>query len=125
MYEHYLILVSSLHAYGRGYVTKTSINALSLSVMNQGVFGSHVHTDMQTYIHTYIGIVIVTTTYHAVYRSYRASHTERWFMPCSMPWVPGPPQVAHSLTEDPEDRLTEDPEYQGHRPTRIWGQWQL
>ena len=65
----------------------------------------------------YIVIVIVITTYHAVYRCYRASRTDRWFLPCSIPWVLGLPEVAHSLTEDPEDR--------GYRPTRLWGQWQL
>ena len=57
------------------------------------------------------------TTYHAVYWSYRASRTDRWFLPCSIPWVPGLPEVAHSMTEDPEDR--------GYRPTMLWGQWQL
>ena len=69
------------------------------------------------YICIYIVIVIVITTYHAVYRCYRASRTDRWFLPRSIPWVPGLPEVAHSLTEDPEDR--------GYRPTRLWGQWQL
>ena len=58
-----------------------------------------------------IVIVIVITTYHAVYWSYRASRTDRWFLPCSIPWVPGLPEVAHSMTEDPEDR--------GYRPTRL------
>ena len=64
-----------------------------------------------------IVIVIVITTYHAVYWSYQASRTDRWFLPCSIPWVPGLPEVAHSMTEDPEDR--------GYRPTRLWGEWQL
>ena len=73
--------------------------------------------DIYIYIYIYIVIVIVITTYHAVYWGYRASRTDRWFLPCSIPWVPGLPEVAHSLTEDPEDR--------GHRPTRLWGQWQL
>ena len=49
--------------------------------------------------------------YHAVYWSYQASRTGRWFLPCSIPWVPGLPEVAHSMTEDPEDR--------GYRPTRL------
>ena len=62
-------------------------------------------------------IVIVITTYHAVYWSYRASRTDRWFLPRSIPRVPGLLEVAHSLTEDPEDR--------GYQPTRLWGQWQL
>ena len=57
------------------------------------------------------------TTYHAVYWSYRASRADRWFLPRSIPWVPGLPEVAHSMTEDPEDR--------GYRSTRLWGQWQL
>ena len=64
-----------------------------------------------------IVIVIVITTYHAVYWSYRASRADRWFLPRSIPWVPGLPEVAHSMTEDPEDR--------GYRSTRLWGQWQL
>ena len=64
-----------------------------------------------------IVIVIVITTYHAVYWSYRASRADGWFLPRSIPWVPGLPEVAHSMTEDPEDR--------GHRATRLWGQWQL
>ena len=46
-----------------------------------------------------------------------ASRTDRWFLPCSIPWVPGLLEVAHSLTEDQEDR--------GYRPARLWGQWQL
>ena len=54
----------------------------------------HMHTNVC------IVIVIVITTYHAVYWSYRASRTDRWFLPCSIPWVPGLPEVAHSLTED-------------------------
>ena len=53
------------------------------------------------------------TTYHAVYWSYRASRADRWFLPRSIPWVPGLPEVAHSMTEDPEDR--------GYRSTRLWG----
>ena len=69
------------------------------------------------YIHIYIVIVIVMTTYHAVSWSYRASRNDMWFLPCSIPWVPELPEVAHSLTEDPEDR--------GYRPTRLSGQWQL
>ena len=67
--------------------------------------------------HPNIVIVIVITTYHAVYWSYRASRADRWFLPRSIPWVLGLPEVAHSMTEDPEDR--------GYRPTRLWGQWQL
>ena len=74
-------------------------------------------TYIHTYIHTYIVIVIVITTYHAVYWSYRASRADRWFLPRSIAWVPGLPEVAHIMTEDPEDR--------GYRPTRLWGQWQL
>ena len=65
-------------------------------------------------LHWTIVMVIVVITYHAVYWSYRASRTGRWFLPCWIPWVPGLPKVAHSLTEDRECR-----------PTRIWGQWQL
>ena len=68
-------------------------------------------------IYIYIVIMIVVTTYHAVYWSYRASRTNRWFLPWSIPWVPGLPEVAHSMTEDSEDR--------GYRPTRLWGQRQL
>ena len=64
-----------------------------------------------------IVIVIVKTTYHAIYWSYRASRTDRWFLPCLIPWVPGLPEVAHGMTEDPEDR--------GSPPTRLWGQWEL
>ena len=60
---------------------------------------------------------MVITSYHAVYWSYRASCTDRWFLRCSIPWVRGLPEVAHSMTEDQEDR--------GYRPTRLWGQWQL
>ena len=41
------------------------------------------------YIYVYIVIVIVITTYHAVYWSYRVSRTDKWFMPRSIPWVPG------------------------------------
>ena len=77
----------------------------------------YIHTYMHTYIHTFIVIVIVITTYHAVYWSYRASRADRWFLPCSIPWVPGLPEVAHSMTEDPEDR--------GYHRARLWGQWQL
>ena len=75
----------------------------------------HTHT----YIHTYIVIVIVRviTTYYAVYSSYRASRTDRWFLYCSMPWVLGLLEVAHSMTEDQEDR--------GCQLTRLWGPWQL
>ena len=73
------------------------------------------------YIYIYIYIVIVTViviiTYHAVYWSYRASRAGRWFLPCSIPWVPRLPEVARSLTHDPEDR--------GYRPTGLWGQWQM
>ena len=69
------------------------------------------------YIYIYIVIVTVITTYHAVYWSYRASRADRWFLPCSIPWVPGLPEVAHSMTEDPEDW--------GYGSTRLWGQWQL
>ena len=65
----------------------------------------------------YTVIVIVITPYNAVYWSYQASRTDRCFLPCSIPWVPGLPEVAHSMTEDPEDR--------GYRPTMLWGQWQL
>ena len=74
---------------------------------------------MYIYIYIYIVIVmvIVITTYHAVYWSSRASRTDRRFLPCSIPWVSELPEVAHSMTEDPEDR--------GYRPTRLWGQWQL
>ena len=67
------------------------------------------------YIYIYIVILMVITTYHAVYWSYRASRTDTWFPPCSIPRVPGLPEVAHSMTEDPEDR--------GYRSTRISGQW--
>ena len=49
--------------------------------------------------------------------SYRASRTNGWFLPCSISWVQGLLEVAHSMTEDPKDR--------GYRPTRLWGQWQL
>ena len=74
--------------------------------------------DIYIYIYIYIVIiVIVITTYHAVYWSYRASRADRWFLPRSIPCAPGLPEVAHSMTEDPEDR--------GYRPTRLWGQWQL
>ena len=72
-------------------------------------------TYLLTYL--YIVIVIVITTYHAVYWRYRASRADRWFLPRSIPWVPGLPEVAHSMTEDPEDR--------GYRSTRLLGQWQL
>ena len=64
------------------------------------------------FIRPYIVIVIVITTYHAVYWRYRASRTDRWFLPCSISWVPGLPEVAHGMMEDPEDR--------GYRP-RGWG----
>ena len=65
----------------------------------------------------YLVIVIVITTYHAVYWSYRACRADRWFLPRSIPWVPGLREVAHSLTEDAEHR--------GYRSTRLWGQRQL
>ena len=68
-------------------------------------------------IYIYIVIVIVITTYHAVYWSFRASRADRWFLPRSVPWVPGLPEVAHSMTEDPGGR--------GYRSTRLWGQWHL
>ena len=77
----------------------------------------YIYIYIYTYIYIYIVIVIVITTYHAVYWSYRASRANRWFLPRSIPWVPGLPEVAHSMTEDPEDR--------GYRATRLWGQWQL
>ena len=64
-----------------------------------------------------IVIVIVITTYHAVYWCYRASRADTWFLPRSISWVPGLLELAHSMTEDPEDR--------GYRLTRLWGQWQL
>ena len=79
--------------------------------------GCTISAYIHTYIHTYIVIVIVITTYHAVYWSYRASHTDRWFLPYSIPWAIGLPEVAHIMTEDPKDR--------GYRPSRVWGQWQL
>ena len=69
--------------------------------------------DIHTYIHIVIVIVIVKTTYHAVYWSYRASRTNRSFLPCSIPWVPRLPEVAHNMTEDREER--------GYRPTRLRG----
>ena len=56
------------------------------------------------YIVIVIVIVIVITTYHASYWSYRASHTDTWFLPCSILWVPVLLEVAHSITENPEDR---------------------
>ena len=68
-------------------------------------------------MHTYMVIIIVITTYHAVYWSYWASCTDRWFLPCSIQSVPGLPQVAHNMTEDQDDG--------GYRRTRLWGQWQL
>ena len=77
----------------------------------------YIYVYIYIYIYIYIVIVIVITTYHAVYWSYRASRADRWFLPRSIPWVPGLPEVAHSMTEDPEDR--------GYRSTRLWGQWQL
>ena len=54
-----------------------------------------IRVDMYTYTRVYVVVVIVITTYHAVYWSYRASRTDRWFLPCSIPWVPGLPKVAH------------------------------
>ena len=69
------------------------------------------------YIYIYIVIVIVITTYHAVYWSYRASRADRWFLPRSIPLVPGLPEVAHCMTEDPEG--------QGYRSTMLLGQWHL
>ena len=68
-------------------------------------------------MHTYIVIVIVITTYHAVYWIFRASCTGRWFPRCSIPYVPKLPEVAHSMTEDPD--------LQGYRPARLLGQWEL
>ena len=75
----------------------------------------YIHMYVYIYICICIVIVIVITTYHAVYWSYRASRADRWFLPRSIPWVQGLPEVAHSMTEDPEDR--------GYRSTRLWGQW--
>ena len=40
-------------------------------------------TYLPTYL--YIVIVIVMTTYHAVYWSYRASRADKWFPPRSIP----------------------------------------
>ena len=73
---------------------------------------------MHTYIHTYtiIVIVVVITTYHAVCWSYPACFY-RQVVPTSIPWVPGLPAVAQSMTEDQED--------QGYRPTKLWGHLQL
>ena len=68
---------------------------------------------LYTYIHIYIVIVIVITTYHAVYWSYRAWRADRWFLPRSIPWDPGLPEVAHSMTEDPEDGDTGQPGFGG------------
>ena len=85
--------------------------------------GQHFHNNNNNnnnthiYIYIYIVIVIVITTYHAVYCSYRASRADSCFLPRSILWVPGLAEVAHSMTEDPEDR--------GYRSTRLWGQWQL
>ena len=62
-------------------------------------------------------MVTIIITYHAVGRSYRASPTGRWSLLCSIQWVLGPLEVAHSMTEDPHRR--------GYRPTRLSGQWQL
>ena len=76
----------------------------------------YIYIYMYIYIYIYIVKVIVITIYHAIYWSYRASRTDRWFLPCSIPWVPGLPEVAPSMTEDPKDR--------GQRPTRLWGHWQ-
>ena len=77
----------------------------------------HIYIYIYIYIYIVIVIVIVITTYHAVYWSYRASRADRWFLPRSIPWVPGLPEVADSMTGDPGDR--------GYRPTMLWGQWQL
>ena len=74
-------------------------------------------TNIHTWIHTYIVIVIVITTYHAVSWSYRAPRTDTWFLPRSIPWVPWLPEVAHCMTQDPEDW--------GYGSTGLWGQWQL
>ena len=79
--------------------------------------GEHVYAYIHTYIHTYIVIVIVINTYHAAHWSYRASHTDKWLLPCSIPWVQGLLEVAHSLTKDPKDW--------GYQPTRIWVPWRL
>ena len=68
-----------------------------------------------THTHTYIVILVVIRTYHAVYWSYQASRTDRWCLPRSIPWVMGLPEVADSMTEDPEHR--------GYWPARHWGQW--
>ena len=77
----------------------------------------HTYIHTSTYIYTYIVIVIVIviviTTYHPVYWSYRASRADRWFLPRSIPWLPGLPEVAHSMTEDAEDRNTGQPGFQG------------
>ena len=56
-------------------------------------------------------IVIVITTYHAVYWSYQATRTDRWFLPRSIPSVPGLAEVTLSMTEDSEDH--------GHRPAGL------
>ena len=78
--------------------------------------GRGVWSYMYIHINIVIVIVLVITTY-AVYWSYWASCTSRWFLPCSILWVPGLPEVSHNMTEDPEDR--------GYRPARLWGEWQL
>ena len=77
---------------------------------------TYVHMYTRTYIHTYIHSHS-HRQYNAVYWSYRTSRTDRWFLPCLIPWVRGLPEVAHGTTEDPEE--------QGYRATRLWGQWQL
>ena len=73
----------------------------------------YIYIYVYIYIYIYIVIVIVITTYHAVYWSYRASRADRWSLSRSIPWVPGLPEVAHSMAEDPEDR--------GERSSRLWG----
>ena len=77
----------------------------------------YIHTYVQTHMHTYMVMDIALTIYHAVYWSYRASRTERWFLACSIMWVPGLPEESHNMMEDLEDR--------GYRPARLSGQWQL
>ena len=59
-----------------------------------------------------------TIAYHALDWSYRASRTGRCSLPCLIPWVPGLPEVAHSLTEDPEDRDTGRPGFGGRATGR-------
>ena len=108
-----LYALCALYAFSKPYVQHRGPQKRASGQKRTDGSQRNIHT--HTYIH--IAIVSVITSYHAICRKDLASCTDSRFMPCSIPWVPGLPGVANSMTEDSE--------YGGHRPTTLWGQWQL